>query len=360
MATAFVTYLLIEVVCFIFIKTKFTSAHFPTFQFHYHYTSYDFPIAEINSAWGTWHYPGIYTEQKQCFKSVYHINSFGARDKERVKNTDTNRVIFLGDSFIEGYGLSAEDRLTNILEKSLHKEVLNFGCGYFTPTQSAILYDSLAKQFSHNTVVLGILPFNDLAADDTSFHEQDGFIHYQPYFQGTNPDYHLMYREDHLSKSTFNRQGYYDLQNNTKARIKRGLKEFTFWYNIYRFIETNKSVKQRDKPTYSGYYDCTTEQLQKLGFILSRLKRSASARRVLIIALPVQNDFARSASNSISPFSQFMSSETARLGIEYVDLLPLFRKRADPADLYLSCDGHWNATANKITAEIILPLLSDK
>ena len=353
-----ITYLLIELVCFIFIKTKFKAAHFPQFSFQYNYDKYDFTIAELSPQWGTWHYKETYTEKKQCFQSIYHINSFGARDKERNKDGDTNRIIFLGDSFIEGYGLNEPERLTDQLEQLTKKEVLNFGCGYFTPTQEYLLYKDLAAEFTHNTIVIGILPFNDLTEDDTSFHEKDQFVHYQPFFQGTYPNYHLIYRENDLRRSTFNKEGYAAIQNATKQSCSRFLKEFSFWYNIYQFIKTNKPAVNSNKNIFSGYYDYTKPQLDKLKFILGKLKEAASGKRIIVVTIPVYNDLLRYKENKGISIADEIEGFCNGNKMEYIDLLPAFADRMKaPSDLYFTCDGHWNATANKMAAEIILPLL---
>ena len=355
-----ITYVLAEVACFIFIKTKFKAAHFPAFSFAYNYSKYDFSIAELNRHWGTWHYREIHTEKKQCFESVYHINEYGARDKSRVKTGDTNRVVFLGDSFMEGYGLNEPERLTDRLEVMCNKEILNFGCGYFTPTQEYLLYKHLAASFTHNTVVIGILPFNDLAEDDTSFHEKDAFIHYQPFFQGTYPDYQLLYREDDLSKSTFNKEGYFAMQNTSRQRADRLLKEFSFWYNIYRFIKSNKPAVNKAEKTYSGYYDHTRLQLDKLKFILGKLKQEAAGKKVIVVTIPVYNDFLRYREEKTASLAKALAGFCAENNMLYTDLLQGFAERVkDPSMLYFTCDGHWNAAANKLAAEIMLPLLSE-
>lgn len=353
-----ITYLLIELVCFVFVKTKFKAAHFPQFSFQYNYTSYDFPIAEINEHWGTWHYPGMYTEKKQCFESVYNINSYGARDKERIQTGDTNRIVLLGDSFMEGYGLNVPYRFSDQLELLSKKEVMNFACGYFTPAQEYLVYKHLAASFTHNTVIIGILPFNDLAEGDTSFHEQDKFVHYQPYFQGDSNGYHLIYREDKLSKSTFNKAGYAAIQNTGKQRMNRFLKEFSFWYNIYQFVKINKpSVNKVSKP-YSGYYDFTGDQLNKLEFILRQLRKEASGKRILVLTLPVQNDFLRQKESGSSPLTNRLELFCRSNNMEYADLLKAFSEKVkQPSELYFTCDGHWNEKANSMAAEIVLHLL---
>ena len=353
-----ITYVLIELVCFIFIQTKFKAAHFPRFSFQYNYNKYDFPIAELSPQWGTWHYQETYTEKKQCFESVYHINSFGARDRERNKQGDTNRIVFLGDSFIEGYGLNEPERLSNLLEQQSKREVLNFGCGYFTPTQEYLVYKNLAAGFTHNTVVIGILPFNDLTEADTSFHENDRFVHYQPYFQGTYPDYQLIYRENKLSASTFNKQGYFALQNTTRQRVIRFLKEFSFWYNIYQFIKTNQPLVNSAAKPFSGYYDYTRPQIEKLLFCLGKFKEAAVGKRILVVTIPVYNDLLRYKENKGISIATEIAGFCQANQMGYIDLLPAFADRVkDPSVLYFTCDGHWNTTANKMAAEIILPLL---
>ena len=355
---ACITYLLIELVCFIFIKTKFKAAHFPEFSFQYNYKKYDFTIAELNPHWGTWHYKEVYTERKQCFESVYQINSYGARDKERVEAGDTNRIIFLGDSFIEGYGLNSGERLTDQLEKNTGREMLNFACGYFTPTQEYLVYKNLAVKFTHNTVVIGLLPFNDLMEDDTSFHENDRFTHYKPFFVESGNGFRLLYREDSLSKSTFNKEGYAAMQNSNRQRVNRFLKEFSFWYNIYQYIKNNRPVKTETAKPYSGYYDYTEPQLKKLKFILSALKQAANDKRVVVITIPVYNDFLRYRTGNSKSIAKELDAYCIGNKMEYVDLLPALSDRVkDPADLYFTCDGHWNEQANIMAAEIILPLL---
>lgn len=353
-----ITYLLVELVCFIFIKTRFKAAHFPTFRFTYNYTKYDFSIAELSPYWGTWHYPEKYVEKKQCFEVEYHINAYGARDKERIKLSDTNRVVFLGDSFIEGYGLNAEHRMTDLLEKKTKREMLNFSCGYFTPTQELLVYRHLASLFTHNTVVIGILPFNDLLQDDSSFHENDRFVHYQPFYQHSGKGYELIYREDRLEKSTFNKEGYAAIQNTPRQRIHRFLKEFSFWYNIFQYIKYSKPVVNEQAVPYSGYFDYTAPQLAKLTYILSLLKEAANGKQVIVVTIPVYNDFLRYGSGR----GKSIATELARFckgnGMEYIDLLEEFRKQVkDPSTLYFTCDAHWNEKANNMAAEIILPLL---
>jgi len=354
--TILITYLCIELVCMLFMHTKFKASPRPSFSWQREYKNYDFPFAEINPVWGMWHYPGHTTARGACFQVDYFCNNYGARDKERIMNSDTNRFIVLGDSFIEGYGIQESDRFSNQLEENSGKPALNFGCGYFTPTQELLVYENLAGKFSHNQVIIGILPFNDFSEDDSSFHEQDGFVHYQPFFEGTFPNYTLMYREDSLSKSTFNKEGYYAIQNSSSQKWRRFLKSFTYWYNLYHYLRATR-VANKQPEAYSGYFDFKEKEIQKLSYILGRLKQAAGNREVWVLTIPVKQDFMRSRDGN-SPLHNRMLHICDSLNLRYVDLLRAYKKLGEPPEsLYLQCDGHWNEKANKLAAQIVLPLL---
>jgi hypothetical protein len=61
------------------------------------------------------------------YKTRYFINSYGFRDKEYslVKSDSIYRIIILGDSFAEGYGVNIEDNFSEQLENKLNKKQLD-------------------------------------------------------------------------------------------------------------------------------------------------------------------------------------------------------------------------------------------
>ncbi len=151
--------------------------------------------ADVNKDFGIWHEPfSQYHHRKSCFDVYYHANSYGARDKERQRVSSQPRVVVLGDSFIEGYCLTDGKRLTDLLENDSGTEYLNFGtAGHFGTTQYYLLYKTLAKSFSHDGVLIGILPDNDFFDNDF---EKGKLVHahrYRPYFVGKYPNYQLIY-----------------------------------------------------------------------------------------------------------------------------------------------------------------------
>ena len=134
---------------------------------------------------GVWHRPnGHYIHKGGCYNVEYVTNSYGARDVERTMRPSLPRAVVLGDSFIEGMAVPAEDRLTNLLEKDTGREHLNFGTGGdFGPLQYSLLYKTMAADFDHDLVIVGVLPDNDFHDMSLSYWKARGKAgRYRPYY----------------------------------------------------------------------------------------------------------------------------------------------------------------------------------
>lgn len=183
---------MLEVASYFYIKYINTNIQMPSYS-----------LVNVNSKFwtfsdehfGVWHHPSsTYLHKKPCFTAQYASNAFGMRDKERTKDADQPRVVILGDSFIEGWGNRSEDRLSNRLEASTGKEVLNFGTsGGFGTIQEWLQYKHMVKQFRHDVVLLGILPRNDFEDNSLDFYYTQDTDDYRPYLVGDYPDYKLFY-----------------------------------------------------------------------------------------------------------------------------------------------------------------------
>ena len=127
---------LAELVCIVFVHLKSWPSSRPTYHLNYNLF-----WADINPSFGVWHRPnGHFYHQLGCFSVEYTTNSYGARDVERSLHSTQPRTVMLGDSFVEGFGLPEQERLSNILERDTGREHLNFGTGgVFSPLQYALL-----------------------------------------------------------------------------------------------------------------------------------------------------------------------------------------------------------------------------
>ena len=105
--------------------------------------------SDINPIWGVWHEPlSRYDHVRKCYQTIYTANSHGMRDRERTIKSNKKRIVVLGDSFTEGFGLKRHERWTDQLEEKTQIPHLNFGnAGIFGPTQYSLLYENLVKKF---------------------------------------------------------------------------------------------------------------------------------------------------------------------------------------------------------------------
>ena len=307
---------------------------------------------DININFGVWHTANdSFVHKKSCFDVEYTSNSYGARDKERkMKAGDSKkRIVVLGDSFIEGFGVERTKRLSDLLEVKTGLEHLNFGTsGNFGTIQQAILYETLAINFDHDFVVIGMLPYNDFFDDSLEFGKKVYKNRYRPYYEGSYPNYKITYLV-----SDFNKKPY-------KNTIKSYLRNFTLSYNIISYCislfvyrdNSNEKLKQN----YSGYYDYSSEDLLRVRYSYERIVNLAnkSGKRVLLFTIPVFSDFIRYKKNKKpAPLNIALSKMSDEIGFEYFDLLPSMKKKGEIYRFFHSCDGHWNNFGHQLASEIL-------
>jgi len=346
-------FVLVELTMFFFTRFKDLPFGYPPYSFKINNESF---VQDINKDFGVWHKPNItFHHQRSCFNVTYYTNSYGARDPERTKQSKNNqpRVVVLGDSFVEGFGVERNRRLSTLLESKTGVEHLNFGtAGNFGTTQQAILYETLAMQFDHTHVIIGMLPDNDFSDDSLTLGKKGFSDRYRPYYVGTYPNYKIIYFKDTLNESTPNSR----IGDPIKI-IKSYLRSFTFSYNLLSYIKRVMPYLEENSKLYSGYFDFSEEEFLKARFSIEKIVRLAndSGKKVLLFTIPTYSDFLRAKDSASTPLNSRLSKLSKSIGFEYVDLLPNMKLNT-PAyeDYFLPCDGHWNPYGNKIATDILL------
>jgi len=312
--------------------------------YHLDYNRY---WADIDSVFGAWHRPGHrFVHQIGCFSAVYSTNSYGARDVERTLRSSAPRTIMLGDSFVEGYGLSDEERLTNILERETGREHLNFGTsGAFSPLQYALLYESLASRFDHDRVLVGVLPGND-------FWEMDGGVvlegRYRPVYRG---DLSIEY------------QGTFDPHAGERLgdRLEAVLRAYSASYHVGQYVDSRR--RWHRLASFSGYNDFRDADLERLQASLVRIKRAADARgaETGVYLIPRADDFVRFAATGADRLGPLLERWGADVGIRVKDLLPPMaaRSEGDYRPYFFLCDPHWSALGSATAAAIVADWLEE-
>lgn len=347
------TYSIIELFCLFMIRSGYIPAREPNFHFVWN-PKYPLPMADINPVWGAWHYKEPFRGQYGCINYDYAINSYGARDKERNKlSSDTNRVVVLGDSFLEGYGIKAADRLSDILEKKTSHEFLNFSCTSFSNTQEYLIYKHLADSFNHSTILIGFQPLTDFDDDDFNFPLQKK--RYKPFFIKKDSGYHLTYYQDSLEKSEYNKESYLSSTNSFSQTVKRFFRSYTYWFNIIDYFKNRKNLLKIYKgiSTSSYYYNYKPEQIERLTYILTQLRSAAPGKKIILVSIPAVPDIDRKISDGIPPLTFELSKVCSKLQIKYIDLLQAFSEEKDYHKYYFHCDPHWNEKGNKYAADIL-------
>ncbi len=310
-----------------------------------------------NEHFGVWHPPhDRYSHSKSCFNVEYKSNSWGARDKERELKSDKSRVVVLGDSMIEGFGVEREERMSDILEKRTGLEHLNFGTsGHFGPIQYSLLYEHLAMRFDHDKVIVNILPDNDFKDDDYERGKREYATHYRPYYVGSYPDYKLVYFRDDLQLPK------------AKLWIKYAqgwLREFTYMGRTYEYFRALRRYTEAEQElavaapqpsrVASKFYDFTDQEFKLMRFSLERIVRLAGDRKVLFVTIPRASDFIRYDYDGPAPLAQRLGDLADSIGAEYIDLLSqMAHAERDRSKYFLTCDDHWNGYGNKVAADFI-------
>ncbi|MER3445987.1 MAG: hypothetical protein C4291_03750 [Candidatus Dadabacteria bacterium] len=108
------------------------------------------------------------------FNYIWANNSLGMRDRERPlkKRPGSFRILFLGDSFVQGWGVPLEQTMTILLENSLNKpkrektiEVLNAGVFGYGPFLEYLYLKELMPSVEPDLVIVGFFPGNDVGDD---------------------------------------------------------------------------------------------------------------------------------------------------------------------------------------------------
>ena len=299
--------------------------------------------------WGPWHLANVTSSQREsCFSVTLQSNSAGARDRGRILNASPHRTVVLGDSFAEGFGVEAAERVSDLLEQRLGREFLNFGIGYdFGPLQYQILYDKLASRYSHDQVLILFLPDNDFTDNDlAAWQDRPDFSgRHRPYYRAAENGYAPYYPVPNPAETA---------ANTPAPGLIRGILDTvgdnSWTVSAYRTIRFNNSRPKH----YSGYFDFTDAQLKAVLWSFAQIKKLAGDRNVTIAIIPRRGDFARVAAEGNNRLGDILRRFGAENSIDIVDLLaPMQAIEPDTEKLFLPCDGHWSANGNRVAAKAL-------
>lgn len=309
-------------------------------------------LGDLDPHFGSWHQPNADVVVSRLGQDVRYIsNAQGMRDRPReFASAAPERVVVLGDSFVEGMGVGASNRFTDLLEARTGVEFLNFGTsGRFGPTQEWLLYRHLASRFEHSRVFIFLLPANDFE-DNGAPDAASG--RYRPFLRKTNGTYEVSYPFPFAEVQA--RREYLSPLRKLRHRL------YNHWYtlNVLANLEMRNFLPRVPPSSYDNYSE---DDLEKLLFAYGRIADLAAPRPVTVFVIPRGSDFVAQAHGQhrgriVEALREFAAG---REGLQVVDLMPAFlgamkARGISPAPFFLDRDPHWAPAGHEVVAEAVL------
>lgn len=299
------------------------------------------------------------------------FNSRGVRGPEcpYTKDSQTFRIVILGDSFAEGYSVSFENLFSELLRVKLNQnpgrryEIVNLGIAGYSTDQEVLLFENEAQKYKPELTIL-------------LFYENDVWFNTQPdYWRGRKPSFQL--KEGELAlfdpaapaswikpknngsfRGMIKRFYLYNFLNKMlenspqlyRLALKSGIKKFPDEFRVWKKISD---------PDFAQAWDLTEA-------LLLRLKNSAEkvGSRFVVFYVPSELCIDSRAWEE-AEFKYNISRDVWSPDTVGADLTAICRKNSipliDPKDdflkqnkrLYFRRDGHWNADGHALVSDIL-------
>ena len=188
--------------------------------------------------WSTWHpRNAVYRHKMSCFDVLMHFNDEGIRGKVPPRD-DSSTVLFLGDSFTEGFGLPEDSTLSGLMAGYWGVPTLNLGVsGHIGTTQHSMIYEHFGPKFKHKNVVVQLYLLNDFLENDVRKYESafQG-TRYRPYRADTSTPEQIVYKGS-LADNQYSWAKYFEFRaKGNRKLVKYGLPGFFREYgdNIFQ------------------------------------------------------------------------------------------------------------------------------
>ena len=335
-------------------------------------------------------------------------NSKGWRDENHSleKPRDTVRIVVLGDSFMEAYSVNFKDSIHKQLEvlareNGVNLEVINLGVGGYGTLQEYLVFLNVGRDYKPDIVLLGFFLSNDVANNsmvlETMIRKDATKAISRPYlnpsadtWQITQIDYEGARRRflAALAKreAAFHRKPgklaliqamEYSITRLEKLLTEKKGKTQTAEYQY----EENKDLRSfvwhgvnycQEPKEYTEAWGITKRILARLNYEVENI-----GAKLVVFSVPglyeVVPEKIKDISSRKVPHPELICGEEAPaytrlqgilhdLGIEYINLLPDFRKnmRDEGIDLFRYSDEHWNEQGHHLAAKIVYDSLSSK
>lgn len=313
-----------------------------------------------------WRLPADSVVQFRCDDStrlVFRTNHLGMRDMDYPMTSTERRIVWLGDSFTEGVMVNGEDRASDLIERSTGIAQINFGIRSSSPINQYLIYKKFKGHYTHNAVVLGLLPANDF--EDYHPSKKLSLLHYPLYRPYWTADRKIAYSLNHLeqaygSRSRYNRP---DLVYATRDSLYRKLTlsekvqvEWTSNSYLWALIQgfAHQKAFHAFQNTNSFDQEVSEEAWQSFLWSFQGVLTEAAGKKLALVLYPTLYDIKAYQQNSRCRLVEKLAHLCKIHGVELINTLPHFAKHPSPESLYVSCDGHWNEAGEAHAAKLII------
>jgi hypothetical protein len=310
------------------------------------------------------------------FTTRVTISPLGLRDPRTSydRPSDVFRVLLLGDSFVEAVQVDASKTVAARLEAGLQAEssrrveVVNAGVAGYGTGQEMLLFEQEGAKYNPQVVVVVVFLGNDIGDNSYRQDPQRGEPTSRPTFELDNarmirvipgampearPDPRGFLRSCCLLYNVF--------ETGVLLKLNSGpVRDQPEFENDARYLVRSLYEKEPDPEMERSWR--ITERL--LGLMRDRV-RSENVQLVVVgapdwLALDTEAwqermGGSRAVSGRYAPDkpSRMLSEIAGKMGVPYVDLMPVLASAPTAEPLYFPIDSHWTPAGHAIVAEAI-------
>ncbi len=300
----------------------------------------------------------------------YVINSDGLRDREYSKQPSPGsfRILVLGDSFTEGYGVTSEKSFSKILEEKLNNsgnggyDVINAGVASYSPLLEYLYLVKKGLALNPSAVLL-FYDFGDLKDDAeyeaTTFFDSSGKpVKCVPYKRvrvlGKNRlekffirhSRFYLYLENRINKVLF------------KTKMPESIKKFEKVPSTDRYIafrENKDAVVDSLWKTNKNYLGLICDLLKEKGIklILVSYPYAIEVSEGEWMSGRVLDGFDAERVYDQPKVAEYLKAFGEENNIVFINLYEDFRSYDGTLPLYYDFDGHFNANGHELVADAL-------
>jgi hypothetical protein len=269
-------------------------------------------------------------------------NSQGFRDIEHGESSRSKpAIIFLGDSFMEGYEVSFEEMFVNRLRSRLKDHtIINLGLRGYGTDQQLITFRNYSYDGPLEWVVL---MFSDNDVDDNNSN-----VRYAKF----KPMYRLVQGRLELTGVPVPRSRAWTAGRRGRSpHLETGERLRRLFLRVHFINDVLFRYNLRRHPRVIPMTPFSDWDLTLTAGILRELKREVGSRGAELTVVTVPSKIEIDKLNDWPPYQTSIAELCLTLDIDYLDLSPDFRRAW--LRTYYRHGGHWNARGHRIATVAI-------